>query len=150
MAQEGVLAEAVLPGAGPILFTKPDGQRVVIIFLGGLGTTKEKMGWGHRRKIFEAAGHAVILADHYNEGARRDKSVEQKSNRGGWAKCQKDLFWRAIHNTALTVPEIVDFALSTYGNFTICCGYGASMGGDIFLVLFDVDGFECLDAFGDE
>ena len=133
------LMEAVVPDAGAVLHTLPEGQRSVVIFLAGLGTTKEKMGWGIRRKEFEAAGHAVVLADHYNEGARRDHALEAEANRAGWSRCQKDLFWRAIHRTALTVPLLVNFALTIYGADVAIFGYGASMGGDIFLTSLFVE-----------
>jgi len=105
----------------------------VVIFFGGLGTTKEKFARSGRRTDFESANAAVIYADHYNEGERRDASLEPVSNRSGWSKCQKNMFWRAIQRTAEGVPLLVDFALRTYGADAQVYGYGASMGGDILL-----------------
>lgn len=127
------LIETDVDGAGAVLHTSPASQRVVVIFLGGLGCTKEKLAFGRRRRVFEEAGHAVLLADHHNEGARRCSNSEAETNRGGWSRCQKDLFWRAIHLTAQGVPKLVDFCFKTFGSDVRVCAYGSSMGGDIFL-----------------
>ena len=130
------LTRADVDGAGPVwhtphIDTEPFGR--VVIFLGGLGTTAEQLAKNGRKRGFQDAGYALIFADHYNEGARRDKVAEPVSNRSGWTKCQKNLFWRAIHRTAQDVPRLVDFALATYGANVKVVAYGASMGGDIFL-----------------
>ena len=127
---EDDLVHATAGSAGPVLHTPAAGQSCVVLFLAGLGTTKEKQAYGRRRRVFEEAGYAVILADHYNEGERRCEPI---SNRAGWSHCQKDLFFRAIHETARTVPALVEFALSTFGAGVNIVAYGASMGGDIFL-----------------
>ena len=119
--------------AGPVLHSAPGEFRSAVIFLGGLGTTKEKLAFGRRRKVFEEAGHAVVLADHYNEGERRDKILEPEANRAGWQRNQRDLFWRAIHATAVGIPLLVDFAEACFGATVEVFAYGASMGGDIFL-----------------
>ena len=66
-----------------------------------------------RRSAFEQAGYAVVIADHYNEGARRDVHAEPLTNRQGWEACQSAHFWKAIHATACGVPHLVDFALRT-------------------------------------
>ena len=99
---EDDLVHATAGSAGPVLHTPAAGQSCVVLFLAGLGTTKEKQAYGRRRRVFEEAGYAVILADHYNEGERRCEPI---SNRAGWSHCQKDLFFRAIHETARTVPH---------------------------------------------
>ena len=66
-----------------------------------------------RRSAFEQAGYAVVIADHYNEGARRDVHAEPLTNRQGWEASQSAHFWKAIHATACGVPHLVDFALRT-------------------------------------
>ena len=124
------LATTHVEGAGAVLHSLPAGQRRVVLTLGGLGSTKEKFS-SRRRCAFEQAGYAVVLADHINEGARRDPDA--LTNRQGWEVCQKAHFWRAIHLTALGVPALVDFALHTFGPEVLVVAYGQSMGGDIFL-----------------
>ena len=98
----------------------------------GLGSTKEKLAASKRSMIFEQHGYACVLADHYNEGERRDKASEWLSNRAGWSRCQKAHFWKALHLTAATVPKLVDFAMRTYET-EVVVAYGSSMGGDIFV-----------------
>jgi dienelactone hydrolase len=88
---------------------------------------------GRRRSAFEQAGYAVVIADHYNEGARRDAHAEPLTNRQGWERSQSAHFWKAIYATACGVPQLVDFALRTYGNDARIVAYGQSMGGDCFL-----------------
>ena len=122
-------------GAGTVLHSPPHDHPFdrVVIFIGGLGTTAARLIYNGRRRAFEEAGYALVFADQYNEGARRDTVAEPKSNRSGWSKCQKNLFWRAIHRSAESVPQLVDFCLATYGAGVKVAAYGASMGGDIFL-----------------
>lgn len=131
-------ARAVVDGAGPVLHSAPmelPARTGVVLFLAGLGSTKEKLAASKRTQIFEEHGYACVLADHYNEGERRDCSSEL-SNRAGWALSQKQHFWPVIHRTAATVPRLVDFALLTFGTAGRALpiyAYGSSMGGDIFL-----------------
>lgn len=126
------LATSQVDGAGAVLHSLPTGQRCVVLTLGGLGSTKEKFS-SRRCCAFEQAGYAVVLADHHNEGARRDPTTLPMTNREGWQLCQKAHFWHAIHQTALGVPRLVDFALHTFGPDVHVVAYGQSMGGDIFL-----------------
>lgn len=102
----------------------------VVILLDGLGGTKESLKICS--KAFREDGHAVVLADNYNEGERRNRLVEPLSNREGWRICQKANFWKAIWTTAQDVPFLIDFAIATYGTDKIAA-YGQSMGGDILL-----------------
>ena len=130
----GARLRAVVDGAGPVLYTPPaaTSPRGVVLCLAGLGSTKEKLAASKRSEIFESLGYACVLADHYNEGERRDKASEPLSNRAGWSRAQKVHFWKAIHQTAISVPKLVDFARTTYGTDAILA-YGSSMGGDAFL-----------------
>ena len=114
---ERTYARAVVDGAGPVLHSAPmelPARTGVVLFLAGLGSTKEKLAASKRTQIFEEHGYACVLADHFNEGERRESSSEL-SNRAGWALSQKQHFWPAIHRTAATVPRLVDFALLTFG-----------------------------------
>lgn len=135
---ERTYARAVVDGAGPVLHSAPmelPARTGVVLFLAGLGSTKEKLAASKRTQIFEEHGYACVLADHFNEGERRESSSEL-SNRAGWALSQKQHFWPAIHRTAATVPRLVDFALLTFGTAGRALpiyAYGSSMGGDIFL-----------------
>jgi len=123
----------VVDHAGPVLHSSPRHPcKGVVLFLAGLGSTKEKLAASKRRDIFQAEGWAWVCADHYNEGERRDTSAETLSNRAGWSRSQKAHFWPAIHRTAVTVPLLVDFAMVTYSASNVVA-YGSSMGGDIFL-----------------
>ena len=127
------LQRAEIEGAGAVLYSPPDPHRCsgVVLFLAGLGSTKEKLAASKRTAIFEAAGYACILADHYNEGERRDPG--SLSNRAGWTRSQKKYFWPPIYLTAsVTVPALVSFAHTTYSTSQVFA-YGSSMGGDIFL-----------------
>ena len=126
------LLRAVVDGAGPVLYSPSGDWRGVILCLAGLGSTKEKLAASKRSEIFESNGFACVLADHYNEGERRDKASEPLSNRVGWSRSQKAHFWKAIYQTANTVPMLVDFALATFGT-DVVLAYGSSMGGDAFL-----------------
>jgi dienelactone hydrolase len=127
--------------AGAVLHTPPSPPRPsgIIIFLAGLGKTKEKLAWSTRCKKCVDAGFACVLADHYNEGERRDECNERETNRGGWTRCQKALFWRAIANTARTVPELVSFCVATYPRGVPIFAFGSSMGGDILLCALQLE-----------
>lgn len=102
----------------------------VIIMYSGLGGTKESSR--EYGKTFMQAGHAVILADHYNEGQRRDFDLESMSNREGHKVCQKKHFWKVLCKTADDVPSLIDFAITTFGTNKVAA-YGESCGGDILL-----------------
>ena len=54
-----------------------------------------------------------MIADHYNEGARRDAHAEPLTNRQGWERSQSAHFWKALYATACGVPQLIDFALRT-------------------------------------
>lgn len=140
------LSRTVVEGAGPVLHSPAAAAaRGVVLFLAGLGSTKEKLAHSKRTQIFEEHGYACVLADHYNEGERRDSTSEPLSNRAGWSNSQKSTFWPAIVRTAQTVPRLVDFAMATYSSSDGAAtplpvyAYGSSMGGDIFLVSLQLE-----------
>lgn len=116
-----------------VLHSSPDERDengCVVILFSGLGGTKESVR--QCAKAFTEEGHAVILADHYNEGERRSRKTEPLSNREGWKESQKTYFWKAIWKTAQEVPRLVDFAIEKFGTDKVAA-YGESMGGDILL-----------------
>ena len=134
-ASDPVVFEQGVVAGNRVLHTRPTARRSdrgVVLCLAGLSGNKEQLARHKRCLAFAEAGYALVLCDHYNSGERRDKHAEPLSNQDGWAVCQKAHFWKAIFQTALEVPGLIDWAIATFGT-TDVAAYGSSMGGDCYL-----------------